>query len=535
MVQLFLSDFRSPEIYTVYDIVPERHRVWDLKEQIEDAEGIPAGSQRLEFNGLALENSQFLEEYSIPDNGLISLVPTPVLLAIDKSAIDLGNEPRFISVDDIPQSVTFPIDLNIADLETFEKKIIRKLGVTWFSWAVKDGKGIRLQFKFCDRMLSSNQTLFEQGIREGDTINAICEIVAASQKLSYYDMFKDAIPCSYEPVRSKVVTVNHNWNGQMKHPRIRGKPLKQGECFSIPEIAQDRDWISIPRSSPREYFPSTLLSITKITTATSPLPLRRRKSESSYPDPVQEPRPTPENRSQSSDPDPINEEEISLIEGPRLKLPPFEYPKATPLEFLFKVADGGHSLINVTLDYNEISSPDDDTTLVRVKVLCQSFGTRRISAISIHITIPGDEIVDFEPKERFDSEEIVTKFAVRDRATVEYGLKSVGVNSPIGYGVQVGIGASKGKEREVGFQGKQSSRKMMMGNVIQGNTVCWSAKEALTGLGGNGLEGEQGEMWFMLKGKPDVFEYDCRVTHVKDQKEKTKQAMSKSWFQRHFG
>ncbi|KAK7441537.1 hypothetical protein VKT23_016530 [Stygiomarasmius scandens] len=74
----------------------------------------------------------------------------------------------------------------------------------------------------------------------------------------------------------------------------------------------------------------------------------------------------------------------------------------SPLKFLFKIADGGHSLVAITLEYEEFSSPDDPT-LVRAKVLCKSFETRRVSAISIHITIPDDEVIDVQPKERIDS------------------------------------------------------------------------------------------------------------------------------------
>ncbi|KAK7444745.1 hypothetical protein VKT23_015062 [Stygiomarasmius scandens] len=203
------------------------------------------------------------------------------------------------------------------------------------------------------------------------------------------------------------------------------------------------------------------------------------------------------------------------------------------MEFMVKIADGGHSLVNVSLEYKNLCSPDD-STLIRVKVICKIFGNRRISAISIHITIPEDEVIEIHPKERVDPETVISEVAVREREITEYGLKSLGVNLPAGLGVEVGVGATKGKDREVAQKGTMYSRKIITGNIIQKDTVCWGFTEAVTAWGGNGLTGEQGEMWFILKGKPDKFEYNCRITHIKGQKERTKQTMSRSWFQRMF-
>jgi len=229
------------------------------------------------------------------------------------------------------------------------------------------------------------------------------------------------------------------------------------------------------------------------------------------------------------------QESISLREqSPRPKLPPFDYPKASPMDFFVKVADGGHTLVYISLEYNHISSPDD-STLVRVKLDCKAAGVRRISSVSLHITIPGDEVVELEPKERIDSKEVVTEFVAIDQHGTNFGLEGVGVNSPVGVGVDVNVNATKKKERQVGHQGTISSRKTIRGNIIKNNTIYWSVKEAVNGLGGDGLEGEQGEMWFVLKGKPSMFEYDCQIEHVKDFKRQTKRAMSKTWFDRYFG
>ncbi|KAK7437582.1 hypothetical protein VKT23_018480 [Stygiomarasmius scandens] len=203
------------------------------------------------------------------------------------------------------------------------------------------------------------------------------------------------------------------------------------------------------------------------------------------------------------------------------------------MDFLVKIADRGHTLVYISLEYNHISSPDD-STLVRVKVDCKSSGSRRISSFSLYITVPEDEVVELGPKEWIDSKEVVTDFFALDQRSAKYGFKGIGVNSPIGVGVDLNVEAMREQERQVSYQGTISSRKTIRGNIIKNNTIYWSVKEAVNGLGGDGIEGEQGEMWFVLKGKPDTFEYDCQVEHVKDLKKETKQAMSKSWFHRCF-
>jgi len=202
---------------------------------------------------------------------------------------------------------------------------------------------------------------------------------------------------------------------------------------------------------------------------------------------------------------------------------------------MVKIADGGHTFVCVSLGIDKSCS--GPTTRVRVKLVSKAFSSRRISAISLHITVPNAEVVDVFPKELIDSQKEMTNYSVQNEVSSSVGLRSIGVTLPAGPGIEIGVGGKRERNRKEVQSGKKYSAKTMLGNIVQNNMVYWQVKEAEIGCGGGkGLDGEQGEMWFNLRGKPIDFEYDCRITHVgKDRKEKIKQAMSKSWFERCFG
>jgi len=63
----------------------------------------------LEFNGQALDNSQPLEKYSIPEDGLVSLVQTPVSLVINVTRLEKSDP-----VPNFPKTVISPVDLNMS-------------------------------------------------------------------------------------------------------------------------------------------------------------------------------------------------------------------------------------------------------------------------------------------------------------------------------------------------------------------------------------------------------------------------------------
>ncbi|KAK7444842.1 hypothetical protein VKT23_015160 [Stygiomarasmius scandens] len=499
MVQIFLENFHNKEVCSVYTL-SSNETVWDLKTAVEDEEGLPAGSQRLEFNGQALENSQLLEKCSIPENGLITLVQTPVSLVINVTRLEQSKP-----VPNLPKTVIMPIDLNMSS-DVFEDWLVvnmHKLIGEAFQTPCK----MRMRWMFKDRELlgSGSKTVFEQGIREGDVVHVTYEEMPESDldTVEVIEFHYDRVETRrYSPTTTcQQVQVNHDWDGHMKHPRVKGRPLHKGECFLAADYFDSREqegWIQ-DLDLETAYLPSNFISSTDLSSSESPS---------------------------------LQGKVESISTEARPKLPPFDYPKASPMEFRVNVADRGHSLVNISLEYDNFSSPDDSTR-VRVKIYCQGFGTRRISAIGLHITTPENKVVDFQPKYWKDSEVVETEYDSNDRETSQYGLQSFGVNFA-GVGVDADMGVTREKEQGMNYHGKQYSSKEINGSILQGDTVSWTFKEAVNGPGGSGLDGESAEMWFELSGKPDRFEYDCLVTHVKDRKEKVKQAMSRSWFQRYF-
>jgi hypothetical protein len=220
---------------------------------------------------------------------------------------------------------------------------------------------------------------------------------------------------------------------------------------------------------------------------------------------------------------------------PPPKLPPFSYPKAEPTYFEVKFADRGHSFINVSVDYDAFSSPED-ATLVRVKVYCATLDNfRRISGVSLKIKIPDKEVVSIYPKESTGGTEFCTEFSLTENDTSGFGLQKLGLTTPAGFGADIEAGGHRDKGTEMNHKGSMRSKSTVRGNILERRTVVqWSIKEAAANQRlGYGVNGEQEEMGFILAGKPEKFEYDCAITHVKDGKETVKQTMSRTWFQKY--
>ncbi|KAK7444843.1 hypothetical protein VKT23_015161 [Stygiomarasmius scandens] len=381
-----------------------------------------------------------------------------------------------------------PIDLNISTT-TFDdwlrEDMHELIGEAFYTAHV-----IHPRWTFKDRVMpeSDSRTLFEQGIQEGDVIHVTYEELPEWKKATVEERTAVEIITDERALVYKV-QANHDWDGQMNHPRVKGRLLRKGERFLVSDFdsGKRKGWI---RDLDRDmaYLPTNFVSVVSSTE----LPRLQGSTET------------------------------------RPKLPPFDYPKASPMEFRVNVADRGHSLVNISLEYDSFSSPDDSTR-VRVKIYCQSFSTRRISAIGLRITIPGNKVAELQPKDRRDSEVVETKYDSNDRDTTKWGFQGLGVNLPSGVGVDIDMEATREKERGINYHGTQHSSKEIKGSVLQSNTVSWTFKEAVNGPGGSGLDGESGEMWFELSGKPDRFEYDCLVAHIKDRKEKVKHAVSRSY------
>ncbi|KAF5365062.1 hypothetical protein D9758_010961 [Tetrapyrgos nigripes] len=306
------------------------------------------------------------------------------------------------------------------------------------------------------------------------------------------------------------VNVLHGWDGDMKHPKVKGRSLEKGGSFQIPyDYDSVGDWICENAAKEQRYFPSNYVEVKPINPDETNLGVKGPvvlKSSGSTP-------------------------QLSL---PRL--PKFCYPKAKELDFEVKFADQGHSFLNVSLSYDEWSSPEE-LIIVQVKIYCTTGDAfRRISAVSLKISIPETEITAIYPEEKNGAMDLPTEFTTSEKETGAYGFQKLAINLPGGGGAEFEGGGNKGQENELSQKGTMHSRSTMQGSVLgRSSVVHWSIKEAAANEKvGYGITGKQGEMGFVLKGKPDRFEYDCAVMHVKNGKEDVKRKASRAWIQRLF-
>ncbi|THU89219.1 hypothetical protein K435DRAFT_969205 [Dendrothele bispora CBS 962.96] len=233
----------------------------------------------------------------------------------------------------------------------------------------------------------------------------------------------------------------------------------------------------------------------------------------------------------------VTEEVTSIETQPRTEriIEVISWPlpqKQIAKEFTMKIGDRGHTFVNVLLDFDEDSSP----TRVKVKLVSQAFGGRRISAISLQITVLDVEVVDVYPKRIKMSENEKIDYSATESQSSSSFMQNLAVNLPADVGIEVEAGKRKEKSRQVTETGTKTPAKMIVGNCMERNKVYWQVKEVETTMEKKGLhDGEHGDMWFTMKGEPTEIVYDCHVTHVsKDGKEAKKQAVSKSWFHRCF-
>ncbi|KAF5318260.1 hypothetical protein D9758_018704 [Tetrapyrgos nigripes] len=382
-------------------------------------------------------------------------------------------------------------------------------------------------------MATTHKTFFEQGIREGDIIAT--DVVASS----YY------IPAGFGRMMSGCggrrmvfpdyrAKVLYSWDGNMKHPSAEGLPLVAGSEFWFychrdykpPAVITELDWI---RNSGNEWIPTSFvllspmgeenlrkyhqekeeeaLKVSKqmakiLNELYGPLPSVESESLSFEGGGVEDEdkrkdKGKPDDESESepgteAQPHTDTEQHSSMdTPGPRPKLPLFPYPKPSIKEFHFHFADAGESFVTVMLETVELASPDDPA-IVRVKLVshCAS-GTgsdsRRITAISLCLRVPDNEIIDVQPRNR------VVESTEKDTACWLINLMDDQARKPW---------------NETGGTG--------------------------TGMVADSV-GEE-EMSFVLSGKPVRFEYDCRVTHDEGTgtQEVVRQGVSREWFQSHF-
>jgi hypothetical protein len=199
-------------------------------------------------------------------------------------------------------------------------------------------------------------------------------------------------------------------------------------------------------------------------------------------------------------------QELPIV--PEGSLPPFRFPWAEPRIFSRGFADSGHSVLEISITYNQEAVPDEPTIL-NVTLKCHAFGDR-VSEVSIQVTVPNGEVVKVEPPPPMVpvcEGEMQVKFSTRNEQRS---------------GVQVDAGLAVSRALTVGYDeasitgeelsGTMSNTQMSItGHSARRDIASWSIKEGATVMDGAGLPAKVSDMFFALRRQPEAFGFDCLV------------------------
>lgn len=181
----------------------------------------------------------------------------------------------------------------------------------------------------------------------------------------------------------------------------------------------------------------------------------------------------------------------------------FLFPWAEPRTFSRGFADRGHSLIEISIAYNREAVPGEPTIL-NVTLKCRAIG-KRVSEVSIHITVPNGEVEDV----RSPSPMVLGREGETQATFITRNEQRLGVDAGVSY---VGLAVSGTRVREEERSGTLPATQMSItGDSLRGDTASWLIKEATTLQGGAGLPARLSDMSFTLTKQPEAFEFDCLV------------------------
>lgn len=207
-------------------------------------------------------------------------------------------------------------------------------------------------------------------------------------------------------------------------------------------------------------------------------------------------------------------------------LPPFLFPPARGLSFDVPIGDHGHSFLTISANY-EFSSCPTDPTHVTIKLLSATHHTRRISGISLLITMDPDNcLTNIQTQENAIPEE-PTHTDQKVTTTKSKEGQISGFNIGVG-GTSIGIqgGVLSTYSVENAEKGSKTYRKEISAGLRGGSMIFWDLKASVTNLDEKGLQGEE-NISFVVARKPERFKYNCRITHAKDGVEKKFRRVSK--------
>ena len=196
-------------------------------------------------------------------------------------------------------------------------------------------------------------------------------------------------------------------------------------------------------------------------------------------------------------------------------LPLLRFPEPDTTIFDLPLGEKGHSHIEISLQYDSTALPDQPTE-VHVIAKCIAVGTRRISSLSLQITVRNNKVDNVKPEEVLGPMRETDVGVTRRKQTHLYG----GVEAALGGVGGLNTGIERTSETEEVEKGIHFSQMQIAGHTVGHFTAQWLMNEAKTANSGDGLPAKIPGLSFRLVEKPREFKYDCYVISVVDGKEK---------------
>ncbi|KAF9492133.1 hypothetical protein BDN71DRAFT_1591837 [Pleurotus eryngii] len=478
----------SSQVYSVEPTEP----VEALKALIEDTEGIPVEQQTLTSDGSPL---LILRSLSEEDTVVLSFLPNITL------RLDDGTHRKF------PTRLECTVD------ELLDRICLAE-GNLWLSRH-------DLHLVLGQRLLLGETSLSSNGVGQGSELILSASDAPQEERLET-DISNtiDAVDGREEsPPRKKVkrrtpaatVRAYFDWDGDMKHPMVRGLPLRQGTFVSVFDMTTP-DWCYGQCGEDEGHFPRQYVKLMDIFT---PGFERRMGTDN----PILKGVSLPQSKStRRISPFTsflmfgfIPPPQYGLDQPPaspsRPPLPPFSYPREPPIAFPVRLGDKGRSFVKIHVTFPNHNIAPDSRVHVNLRVECCPIPQRRITSVVLVLAFPGNDIGDINPTlvlgpqmqtneaESWHKQIIVVK--TDDSAdAANFGMKLV-------------------HDWEEKLVAMRTKRMVVQGTSVGGDTALWMLTEDT----GKGLPTET-TMSLSLRHRPARMEYSCIVTHILQEKTK---------------
>ncbi|GJJ10386.1 hypothetical protein Clacol_004612 [Clathrus columnatus] len=500
MVHVAIDSYKDKDSLAIYELA-EGSSIIDLKAEIEATENIPVGHQRLVYKEQELKDSEGVD----PLKTVIYLLKARIYLYLKQQREASDNERLIKRQEDEIIDISVDLEEPVRSLSKLIQRDGKTINTSTAKLFVLDSDKQPIV-----NISDVNQSFSSYGVCNGNIIDVVYESWTAAET-DFDRLF--GFPHSHGETLRKVVRAKYDWDGEIKHPIIKGLPLKRNDLFNAITVSDGfvpPGWLygsGIHQPEPKSTW--LLFSF-----------FRRGKEKEKDTNTFQGF--FPESFTVADTKEDLESSDLKIP-----PLPPFQFPPATGMIFHMPFSDNGHSFLKLTVHYELLSGPTD-TTRVTMKLLCSTNDTRRISSVGMFITIPYcNEISDVQVCDNeAHRKEIQTDKQVTDNQSKETHFDGINIGA---HGVTVGLQGGVSRKRSISDteKGLKISQRKVEAGVLKEGTIFWNLKAPMTKLDDDGLTGEE-SITFTLTKKPVEFKYDCRVTHSRNGVEKIAQRVSKT-------